>query len=95
MSFCDDAEKQNLRLGKLSISKKNKSNLSRSLTITSMLQLNFDELTMMQYVYYLLYVHTKLPKPAICLQIIRIDIEVEYLCDNNIYHYPALACSFL
>ena len=42
MNFRDDVRKQNLELGKLSISKKtykNKSNLSKLSTITSMLQI--------------------------------------------------------
>ena len=38
-SFRDDVSKQNVELGKLSILKKNKLNLSKWSTITSMLQI--------------------------------------------------------
>ena len=56
--------------------------LSRSSTVTSMLQLNWIVLTMMQYVHCLRNVHNQ--STAICRQIICIDIEVEYFCDNII-----------
>ena len=32
---------------------------------------------------------------AICWQILPVDIEVEYFCDNIIYHYPTSVCIFL
>ena len=62
--------------------KNNTSNLSRSSTVTSMLQLNCNLLTMMQYVHSLRNVHNQ--STAICRQIICVDIEVEYFCDNII-----------
>ena len=47
-----------------------------------MLQLNCNLLTMMQYVHCLRNVHNQ--STAICRQIICVDIEVEYFCDNII-----------
>ena len=47
-----------------------------------MLQLNCNLLTMMQYVHCLRNVHNQ--STAICRQIISVDIEVEYFCDNII-----------
>ena len=43
---------------------------------------------MMEYVHFLRNINNQ--STAICRQIIRVDIEVEYLCDNIIYH-----CMFL
>ena len=43
-------------------------------------------LQMMQYVHCLLNINNQ--STAICWQIIRVDIEVEYFCGNIIYHYP-------
>ena len=48
--------------------------------------------TMMQYVHCLRNVHNQ--STAICRQIICVDIEVEYFCDNIIYHYPTSVCIF-
>ena len=70
----------------LKIKKTNKSNLSRSSIVTSMLQLNCNVLTMMQYIHCLRKVHNQ--SNAICRQIICVDIEVEYFCDNIFYHNP-------
>ena len=62
--------------------KKNiKSNLSRSSTVTSMLQLNCNVLTMMQYVLCLRNDHNQ--STVICRRIICVD-EVQYFCDNSI-----------
>ena len=47
-----------------------------------MLQLNYNVPTMMQYVRCLRNVHYQ--STAICRQIICVDIEVEYFCDNII-----------
>ena len=58
-----------------------------------MLQLNCNLLKMMQYVHCLRNVHNQ--STAICRQIICVDIEVEYFCDNIIYHYPTSVCIFL
>ena len=57
-----------------------------------MLQLNCNVLTMMQYIHCLHNVHNQ--STAICRQIICVDIEVEYFCDNIIYHYPTSVCMF-
>ena len=46
---------------------------------------NCNVLTMMQCVHCLRNKHNK--SIAICRQIIRVNIEVEYFCDNIIYHY--------
>ena len=51
-----------------------------------MLQLNCNLLTMMQYVHCLRNVHNQ--STAICRQILRVDIEVEYFCDNIIVTIP-------
>ena len=75
------------------MAKNNKSNLSRSSTVTSMLQLNCNVLTMMQYEHCLRNVPNQ--STAICRQIICVDIEAEYFCDNIIYHYPISICIFL
>ena len=48
----------------------------------------------MQYVHYLRNIR-KQPKYRIYRQIIRVDIEVEYLCDIIIYHYPTSVYIFL
>ena len=48
---------------------------------------------MMQYVHCLRNINNQ--SSAICRQIIRIDIEVEYFCDNVIYHYPTSVRIFL
>ena len=95
-SFRGDVRKQNLRLGELSALKQknnNKSNLSRSSTVTSMLQLNCNVLTIMQYVHCLRNVLNQ--STAICRQIVCVDIEVEYFRDNIIYHYPTSVRIFL
>ena len=47
-----------------------------------MLQLNYNVLTTMQNVHCLRYVPYQ--SNAICRQIICVDIEVEYFCDNII-----------
>ena len=47
-----------------------------------MLQLNYNVLTMMQYAHCWRIVHNQ--STAICRQIICVDIEVEYFCDNII-----------
>ena len=46
---------------------------------------NCNALTMMQYVHCLRNLHNQ--TTSICQQIIRVNIEVEYLRDNIIYHY--------
>ena len=43
----------------------------------------------MQYVRCLRYINNQ--STAICRQIIGVDIEVEYFCDNIIYHHPTSA----
>ena len=58
-----------------------------------MLQLNCNVLTMMQYEHCLRNAPNQ--STAICRQIICVDIEVEYFCDNIIYHYPTSICIFL
>ena len=47
----------------------------------------------MQYVYCLRNVLNQ--STAIGRQIICVDIEVEYFCDNIIYHYLTSICIFL
>ena len=89
--------KQNIGLGKLSISKKknkSKSNLSKSSTITSMLQIAmYEYFTMMQCVHCLRSINNQ--STAIWRQILPVDIEVEYFCDNIIYHHPTSVRIFL
>ena len=46
-------------------------------------------LTMMQYVRCLRNINNQ--STAICRQIIHVDIEVEYYCNNMIYHHPTSA----
>ena len=58
-----------------------------------MLHLNCNVLTTMQYVHCLRNVHNQ--SIAICRQIMCVDIEVEYFCDNIVYHYPTLVFIFL
>ena len=50
---------------------------------------------MMQYVHCLRTINNQ--STAICRQIIRVDIEVEYFCDNIIYqyHHRTAVCIFL
>ena len=48
---------------------------------------------MMQYVHYLRNINNQ--STAICRQILPVDIEVEYFCDDIIYHYPTSVCIFL
>ena len=47
----------------------------------------------MHYVHCLCNVHNQ--STALCLQILCVDIEVEYFCDNIIYHYSTSVCIFL
>ena len=54
---------------------------------------NCNVLTMIQYVLCLRNINNQ--RTTICRQIIRLDIEVEYFCDNNIYHHPTSVCIFL
>ena len=58
-----------------------------------MLQLHYNLPRMMQFVHYLRNVYNQ--STAICQQMICIDIEVEYFCDNIIYHYLTSVCIFL
>ena len=48
--------------------------------------------TKMKCVHCVLNKHNQ--SPAICRQIIRVDIEEEYICDNIIYHYPDIRKCF-
>ena len=48
---------------------------------------------MMQYVHCLRNINNQ--STAICRQILSVDIEVEYFCDNIIYHHPTSECIFL
>ena len=48
--------------------------------------------TMMQFVRCLRNINNQ--NTAICRQVIRVDIEVEYFCDNIIYHHSTLVCIF-
>ena len=43
----------------------------------------------------ILFPQYKQPKYAICRQILPVDIEVEYFCDNIIYHHPTSEYIFL
>ena len=47
----------------------------------------------MHYAHCLCNVHNQ--STAICRQMLCVDIEVEYFCDNIIYHYPISVCIFL
>ena len=58
-----------------------------------MLQMHCTVLTMMQYVHCLRNINYQ--STAICRQIIRVDIEVEYFCDNIFYHHRTTVCIFL
>ena len=48
---------------------------------------------MMQYM--LCFRNINNQSTAISRQILPVDIEVEYLCDNIIYHHPISECIFL
>ena len=92
MSFRDDVKKQNLGLGKLSISKK------KQVKPVKVVNYNINAakcnvLTMMQYVHCLRNINNHCT--AICRQIIRVDIEAKYFCDNIMYHHRTLVCIFL
>ena len=54
---------------------------------------NCNVLTIMQYVHCLRNINNQ--STVICRQIIRVDIKVEYIFDNNIYHHPTSVCIFL
>ena len=92
MSFCDDVRKQNLGLGKLSISKKKKVNPIKVVNC-NINAANCYVLTMIQYVHCLRNINNQ--STAICRQIIRVDIEAKYFCDYIIYHHPTSVCIFL
>ena len=83
MSFRDDVRKQNLGLDKLSISKKKKRVKPVKVVNYNINAANCNVLTMMQYVHCLRNINNQ--STAICRQIIRLDIAVEYFCDNIIY----------
>ena len=63
-------------------SQKNKTNHTCQNLITA----NCNVLTMMHYVHRLRNIHNQ--TTAISRQIIPVDIEDEYFCDNIICHYP-------
>ena len=54
---------------------------------------NCNVLTLMQYVHCLRNINNQ--STAIRRQIIPVDIEVEYFCDNIIYHHQTSVCIFL
>ena len=54
---------------------------------------NCNVLTMMQYVHCLRSINNQ--SSAICKQILPVDIEVEYFCNNIIYHHSTSVCIFL
>ena len=54
---------------------------------------NCKVLKMMQYVHCLRNINYQ--STAICRQILPVDIEVEYFCDNIIYHHPTSVRIFL
>ena len=54
---------------------------------------NCNVLTKMKCVHCVRNKHNQ--SPAICRQIIRVDIEEEYICDNIIYHHPTSVNVFL
>ena len=95
MSFRDDVRKQNLGLGKLSISKKEHKKQFTPIKVVNcnVNAANCNALTMMQYVHCLRIINNQ--STAICRQIIRLDIEVEYFYDNIIFHHPTSVCIFL
>ena len=92
MSFCDDVRKQNLGLGKLSISKKKQVKPVKVVNY-NINAANCNVLTMMQHVHCLPNINNQ--STMICRQIIRLDIEVDYFCDNIIYHHLISLCIFL
>ena len=93
-SFRDDVRKQNLGLGKLSISKKKQKQVKPVKVVNYNINAaNCYVLTMMQYVHCLRIINNQ--SIAICRQIIRVGIGVEYFCDNIIYHHPTSVCIFL
>ena len=92
MSFRDDVRKRNLGLGKLSISKKKQVKPIKVVNC-NINAANCYVLTMRQYVHCLR--NTNNQSTAICRQIIRVDIEVEYFCDNIVCHHPTSVCIFL
>ena len=79
MSFRDNVRKQNLGLGKLSISKKKQVKPVKVVNY-NINAANCNVLTMMQYVHCLRNINNQ--STAICRQIIRLDIAVKYFCDN-------------
>ena len=95
MSFRDDVRNQNLRLGKLSISKKNKKKQVKPVKVVNynINAANCNVFTMMQYVHCLRNINNL--STAICRQTLPVDIEVEYFCDNIIYYHPTSVCIFL
>ena len=74
-------EEKNYDFGKLSISKKKTSHTSQDINAA-----NCDALIMMQYIHRLRNVHYQTTATN-NRQLIPVDIEVEYLCDNIICHY--------
>ena len=84
VSFSDDVRKQNLGLGKLLISKKQvKPVIVINYNINAA---NCNVLTMMQCVHCLCNIY-KQQKYCNLSTMICVDIEVEYFCDNIIYHH--------
>ena len=53
---------------------------------------NCNVLSMMQFLRCLRNINNQ--NTAICRQVIRVDIEVEYFCDNIIYHHSTSVCIF-
>ena len=92
MSFRDDVRKQNLGLGKLSISEK-KQVKHVKVVYYNINAAKCNVLTMMQYIHCLHNTNNR--STAICRQILPVDIEVKYFCNNIIYHHPTSICIFL
>ena len=89
MNFREDRRKK-ITNCKLSISKKVKLVKAVNYNINAA---NCNVITMMQYIHCLRNIHNQ--STAIYQQILRLDIEVEYFCDNIIYHYPTFVYIFL
>ena len=92
MSLRDDVRKQNLGLGKLLISnKKQKKQVKPVKAVNYNINAAYcNVLTMMQYVHCFSNINNQIT--AICRQIIRVDIEVDYFYDKILYHHPTSVC---
>ena len=93
MSFRDDVRKQNLQLGILSASKQ------KTVKSIKVVNCNINAAIKLQCTYNdairTLFAQCTQPMYSICQQIICVEIEVEYFCDNIIYHNPTSMCIFL